>query len=83
MIKPEILQILVCPETRQPLTEAPADLVAKLNAQITQGSLKNRAGEPVTQPIDSALIRADAQYAYPIRNNLPILLIDQALPIAS
>jgi uncharacterized protein len=44
--------------------------------------MKNRADEQVTEPIDDGLKRADGKFLYPIRNNLPVLLIDQALPLS-
>ena len=44
----ELLQILVCPEDRTPLTEAGEDLVAKINAAVEKGVLKNREGKLVT-----------------------------------
>lgn len=78
---PELLKILCCPDTHQPLTEAPADLIALLNAQIAAGQLVNRAGQPIRQPIEGGLIRADGKALYPIRQNLPVLLVDEAIGI--
>ena len=39
MIDQELLKILVCPQTRQPLREASAELLARVNARITSGAL--------------------------------------------
>jgi uncharacterized protein len=82
MIDPGLLKILCCPETHQPLAEADAALVADLNARIAQGSVKNRAGKSVAQAIDAALVRSDRQVAYPIRNRIPIMLAEEAIPLA-
>ena len=30
-VSPDLLEILVCPETKQPVAPAPADLLARLN----------------------------------------------------
>jgi uncharacterized protein YbaR (Trm112 family) len=80
-ISQELLEILACPETKQPLTLAAADLISSLNARISQGQLVNRAGKPVTEPIDGGLVREDGQYLYPIRDDIPIMLIDEALAL--
>jgi uncharacterized protein YbaR (Trm112 family) len=82
MIKPELLAILCCPETHQPLTEATPDLLTKLNTRIAAAQLKNRAGELVKDPIEGALIRQDGKYFYPIRKEIPVMLIDQAIPLS-
>ncbi len=82
MIKPEMLAIFCCPETHEGLSMADADLLAKINQKIAGGQLKNRAGEIVKEPIESGLVRADGKFLYLIRNDLPVLLIDQALPLS-
>ena len=81
MMRPELLEIVRCPETHQRLSVAPSDLVAKLNAKIAAGQLKNRVGQILTKEIDSGLIREDHCVVYPIRGGLPILLIAEALPV--
>lgn len=81
MIDPELLKIMCCPETCQPIALADAALVEKLNRQIAAGQLRNRAGQLVTEKIDGGLIRQDNQFLYPIRNNIPVMLIDEAIPL--
>lgn len=81
-IDSELLQILVCPEDRSPLSEAGADLLASLNGAIEKGVLKNREGKIVDEKIDGGLVRADGQYLYPVREDIPIMLIDEAIPLA-
>ena len=80
-ISQELLDILVCPETKQPVVLAESDLLEKLNAQIQDGTLKNRAGETVSEAIDAALVREDKSCCYPIRDDIPVMLIDEAIPL--
>ena len=77
----ELLKILCCPETHQGLRPAAPGLLEKLNAQIASGHLKNRAGKPVQEKIDGGLMREDGRFIYPIRENLPTMLVDEAIPL--
>lgn len=80
-ISQELLAILACPETKQALTLADAALLTRLNERIQQGQLANRRGSTVTEPIGGGLVRTDGRYLYPIRDDIPIMLIDEAIPL--
>jgi len=82
MIDAELLKILCCPETHQPVTPADAALVARLNQQIASGQLRLRNGQPVKESIDGGLVRSDGKYLYAVRQDIPIMLIDEAIPLA-
>jgi uncharacterized protein YbaR (Trm112 family) len=82
MIANDLLSILCCPETQQDLRVADASLIERLNQKIAKGELKTRGGVAVTQKIGGGLIRADKQYLYAIREDIPIMLIDEAIPLA-
>jgi len=79
MIRPELLELLRCPETHQKLTFAPPDLLARLNMRIKEGKLRNRAGKAVEELLEGGLVCLDGTVLYPIRGNLPIMLIDEAI----
>ncbi len=81
MIDPELLKIMCCPETHQPIALAESSLIEKLNQLIAAGQLKNRANEPVKEKIDGGLVRQDRKFLYPIRGDIPIMLIDEAIPL--
>lgn len=81
MIDPDLLKILCCPETHQELRLAEPAIIENLNGQIAAGTLSNRAGQPVKEKIEGGLIRADGKLLYPIRRNLPIMLVDEGIPL--
>jgi uncharacterized protein YbaR (Trm112 family) len=81
MVHPELLQILVCPENKTPVTLADPELIGRANAAIESRTLKNRAGAVIETRIDGGLIREDRAYMYPIRDDIPIMLIDEAIPM--
>ena len=82
MIDPDLLKILCCPETHQEVRLAEQALINKLNGQITAGTLTNRAGQPAKEKIDGGLVRADDKLLYPIRRNIPVMLVDEGIPLA-
>ncbi len=79
MMDPELLQILCCPETRQELRLAEPAIVERLNRQIAAGTLESRAGQPVRDEIEGGLIRADGKVLYPIRRDIPVMLVDEGI----
>lgn len=81
MVAQDLLDILVCPETKQPVRLADADVLARLNQAISDGSVKNRGGQPVTEPVREGLLREDGLFLYPVRDEIPIMLIDEAIPL--
>lgn len=82
MIDSNLLRILCCPETHQPLKLAEPALVERLNHQIASGQLRARNGETVKESIEGGLVRADGKFVYLIRNSIPIMLIDEAVPLS-
>jgi len=80
MVDKELLDILCCPETKQDLTLADQKTIDFINRQIQAGTVKNRGGETVKEPIDAGLVRKDKKFLYPIREDIPIMLIDEAIP---
>ena len=81
MIDKQLLAILVCPENRTPLQLADDELVEKLNRAIAAGQVQNRVGEPVSEPVEGGLVREDKTLVYPIREGIPVLIVDEAIPL--
>ena len=81
MIDHSLLDILVCPETKQGLRVVESAVLEALNASIASGSVRNRGGEAVTGAVSEALIRADGEVLYPVRDDIPIMLIDESISL--
>lgn len=80
-IDPKLLEILVCPETHQPVKLADAELLKSLNERIKAGGVKNHQGEPVGKPIEEGLVREDGKCLYPVEDGLPNMLIDERVDL--
>ncbi len=81
MVPPSLLELLRCPETYQTLRLAEAPLLERLNTQVQAGTLKNRGGQPVTQRLEAGLVRADGLWLYPIRQDIPVMLLEEAIAL--
>ncbi|HSC35856.1 MAG TPA: Trm112 family protein [Thermodesulfobacteriota bacterium] len=82
MIDKELLDIIVCPETKQDLVLAEPGLIERINLLIEKGELRNRSKQKVSEKIDGGLIqKEDRKYLYPIRDSIPILLIDESISL--
>lgn len=77
----DLLAILCCPETKQSVMLADDLLIQKVNDAIERGTLKNKAQKPVTEKLDGGLIRSDNQILYPVREDIPVMLIDEGIPL--
>ncbi|MBV9463949.1 MAG: hypothetical protein JO317_06945 [Verrucomicrobiae bacterium] len=81
MIDPKLVEILCCPETKEDVALAEKEIVDYINQEIGRGQVKNRKGEPVSEKIDGGLIRSDRRFLYPIREDIPVMLIEEAIPL--
>ena len=62
MVDQELLELIVCPETKQRLRLADTDLLALLNGAISAGGVANRGGTPVTETVPEGLVRGDGLF---------------------
>lgn len=81
MLSEHLLKILVCPETKLPVAPAPAELLEQINRSIHSGTLRNLAGNSIKDSVDGVLVRNDGKRAYLVRNDIPIMLIDESISL--
>lgn len=81
MIDKELLEILACPASRQPLRAASAGELERVNARIAAGTCTNVGGAKVEAALSEGLTREDGQIVYPIREDIPVLLIDEGIAL--
>ncbi len=80
-LDPELLAILACPETHQSLSVADDALLGELNARIAAGGVKSVGGAAVDAALEGGLVREDRAILYPIRDAIPVLLVDEGIAL--
>lgn len=80
-VDPELLTILRCPESLQAVRLAEDSLVLRLSELAQKGGLKNLKGEKVPANFEAILVRQDGQRGYLVRGGIPVMLIDEAVPL--
>jgi len=79
MVNPDLLDLLVCPETKQTLMVADADILDRVNQAVEGKSLVNQGGDRVKGRIEEGLVREDGKVLYPVKNDIPVMLLDEAI----
>ena len=83
MVNPELLEILVCPETKQPLVVADSQTLERVNRAVEEGYLRNQGGDRVKERIEEGLLREDGEVLYPVQDDIPVMLLDEAIRLDS
>lgn len=78
----KLLDILVCPATRQPLATLDRPGLEAVNAAIAAGVVVRADGSPESEPLREALVTRDRKLLYRIDDGIPVLLADEAIPTA-
>ena len=81
MLDPEFVKILVCPDNRTPVRIASEQEITNLNQKIEEGSLQNIGGRKVNDKLDGGLIRKAGDRLYPVRKNIPVMLVEEAIKL--
>jgi len=75
------LSILCCPETKQGLSIVEDSMLFRVNQAVSRGILVNTGQKLVSEQLEGGLIRADRKILYPIREKIPVLLIEEGIPL--
>jgi len=80
-VDPELVEILVCPDTKLNVDLAPAETVEKINLAIKENIVLNVDGQSVNDPLQDGLLREDDKIIYPVRDSIPVMLIGEGIPM--
>ncbi len=78
---PNLLNIICCPVTREKLSTDTPKQLALLNAEIANNTLTKLDGSIAEKPQSKALINATKTLLYPIEEDIPILLDNEAIEL--
>lgn len=78
-----LLDILCCPDSKQPVSLLGSRQLATLNDSLARGGLKLIDGSPASGPLEAGLLTHDAQRVYRIEDGIPVMLVDQAIDVRS
>lgn len=78
----KLLDILVCPATRQPLALLEKAALETLNHAVASGTVKRNDDSPQAEPLREALITRDRKTVYRVDDGIPVLLVEEAIATA-
>jgi uncharacterized protein YbaR (Trm112 family) len=76
-----LLTILRCPATHKGLAIAKSETLTRVNAAIEAGSVSNRDGTVLSEPLGEALVTDDEKLVYPVTNGIPVLLEGESISL--
>ena len=80
-LAPDFLRILRCPKTMKPLRLASEAELSAVNAGVAARKLANAAGRVLDSTLTAGLVPEGESIIYPVDDDIPILLIDEAIPL--
>lgn len=81
-VSEELLEILVCPETKQRVSLAADEIIRQINTRISAGELRNRGGDPISKPVDEGLLREDGKILYIVDDGIPVMLVEESIELS-
>ncbi len=78
----KLLDLLVCPTTRQPLAMLDSRGLQSLNDAITRGGVIRDDGSAQLEPLRQGLLTRDRKRIYRIDDSIPVLLAEEAIETA-
>lgn len=79
----DLLPKLRCPADHSQLRVASEDELRRLNEAIaSDAGVENVGGARLDEALDAALVREAGDLAYPIRREIPILIVEEGIALA-
>lgn len=78
-ISDELLRILCCPLTKKPVQMLDAGKLDLLNKQIASGTIADKEGNAITEPLTEGIITEDSMTIYRIDENIPVMLTETGI----
>ncbi len=78
----KLLDLLVCPTTRQPLALLETRGMQALNNAIAAGQVSRADGTLQPGPLREALVTRDRKTVYRIDDGIPVLLPEEAISVS-
>lgn len=75
----KLLDILVCPTTRQPLAPLDKAALEAVNRAVAAGGVVRGDDSPQSEPLREALITRDRKTVYRVDDGIPVLLIEEGI----
>ena len=79
----KLLDLLVSPDTRQPLALLDSAGLEALNRAIAAGGVARADGSAQAEPLREALVTRDRKQVFRVEDGIPVLLADEALATAA
>ena len=80
-IHKDLIDFVACPATHQPVHEADAATLERVNQRIARGECVNKGGKKVEEPLAEALVTQDGKTLYPIRDGILVMMIDESIAL--
>jgi uncharacterized protein YbaR (Trm112 family) len=74
-----LLDILCCPATKVPVRSLARNELDVLNKAIVAGGVLTTAGATVSSALQAGLITSDGKLIYRIEDDIPVMLVDEAI----
>jgi len=78
----KLLDLLVCPITRQPMAKLDSRGLQALNDAIQAGAVVRGDGSAQSEAVSEALVTRDRRTVYRIDDGIPVLLAEEAIATA-
>lgn len=78
----KLLDLLVSPDTRQPLAQLESAGLEALNRAISAGGVTRADDSAQDQPLREALITRDRKQVFRVEDGIPVLLAEEAIATA-